>query len=239
MAVKVQTYHIRVKFLTETLGLSPASAELYEKYIKNKIYKEIEKIEKALNRKKLTEEEREALEIRLERLKKEADEEANIPELEERLTVFPRDKEGYLCFWNYQILGFFKEVAHNFFKNGLKNKFSRYCDVWGNLKEKKYREVYLTRNGEKLTQSDSLFERPLRAITPSGQYIVSLAVSEMLEPPVEMEFYLKVYGDKRLHGIDEALIKDILELGREINGISQWRTAGFGKFETVLFKKVE
>ncbi len=124
MAVKVQTYHIRVKFLTETLGLSPASAELYEKYIKNKIYKEIEKIEKALNRKKLTEEEREALEIRLERLKKEADEEANIPELEERLTVFPRDKEGYLCFWNYQILGFFKEVSHNFFKNGLKNKFS-------------------------------------------------------------------------------------------------------------------
>jgi NifU-like protein involved in Fe-S cluster formation len=96
MAVKVQTYHIRVKFLTETLGLSPASAELYEKYIKSKIYKEIEKIEKALNRKKLTEEEREALEIRLERLKKEADEEANIPELEERLTVFPRDKEGCL-----------------------------------------------------------------------------------------------------------------------------------------------
>jgi hypothetical protein len=239
MAVKVQTYFIKISFIEPVLGLSPASGEVYEKYIKSKIQKEIEKIERALNRKRLTEEEKEALEEKLKRLKKEQNEEPSLPELEQRLTVFPRDREGNLCLLNYQILGFFKETAHTFFKNGLKNKFSRYGDVWGDLNEGRYREVYFLRNGEKINQVDGLLERPLRAITPSGQYIVSLSISEILNPPLEMKFYLRIYGDKRFHGIDEKLIREILEYGEAKGGLGQWRTAGYGKFSVLEFRKEE
>jgi len=217
------------------LGTQPASASILESYIRSKLDKEIRKIEKALDKAKSAEE-REILQEKLEILKKERQEETIVPDVTERVTVFARDKEGYLCILNYQILGYYKEMAQNFLKAGFKNKFSKYVDVRATL-DSRYRECYLMRNGERLNNADYLLERPLRAYTPSG-YIVSIVASEAVEPPVELEFYTVVLGEKSLHGITDKVLKELLELGREKGGISQWRTAGYGKFEVVEFRKV-
>ena len=233
-----QVYRVRISFLTDTLGLSPSNSEVYQRYVKKRLYEEIEKLEKMLRKKKLTDEEREILERRLERLRADSEVEEFMPEVSDRLSVFARDREGYLIFKNYQILGYFKEIANNFYKGGLRNKISKYVDIYGDIVKDIYREVYFERDGERLTQPDDLLERPLRAYTPSG-YVVSIVISEVLRPPLEVQFDIKVVGSKSLHDITGDLLREMLEYGKEISGLSQWRTAGWGKFEVKEFYELD
>jgi len=233
--VEKAVYYVRINFIEPVLGSQPADVSLWERYVRAKLDKEIERIEKALKNAK-TQEEAEALQEKLDRLMKERGEECILPEVERKMTVFYRDAEGYLCLMNYQVLGYLKEMANNFLKSGFKNKFSKYVDVRANL-DGRYRECYLIRNGERIKEPDGVLERPLRAMTASG-YIVSISVSEIVNPPVETEFYIVVLGNKSLHGIDENVLRMLLELGKEKGGISQWRGAGYGRFEVIEFKKV-
>jgi len=234
--VEKTIYYAKIKFIEPVLGSQPASQSILENYIKSKLEKEIKQIEKALKKAK-KEEEILALQEKLEILQKERQEETLLPEVSNRVTVFPRDKEGYICFLNYHFLGYFKEMSLHFLKSGFKNKFSRYVDIRATL-DGRYRECYLLRNGKKIKEADYLLERPLRAYTNAG-YIISIIASEALEPPLETEFYIVVLGNVSLHGITAKILKELLELGKEKGGISQWRNVGYGKFEVLEFEQVK
>lgn len=207
-----------------------------QNYIKSKLVKEIEKLEKALSKAK-DPEEITAIEEKLAALNRDLGSQTVLPDATDRITVFARSPEGYLCLLNYQILGYYKETAQNFLESGMKNKFSRYVDVRATMGTR-YREVYLLRDDKPLTEPDGILERPLRAFV-SGQYIVSIAGSEMVKPPVTIEFYTVVLGPKQKHGITLDTIRTLLEIGREKGGISQWRNAGFGKFELIELKQLQ
>lgn len=233
--IEKKVYHIKIKFIEPVLGSQPGKASLVERYIRSKLHNEIEKLERKIQKTK-DYDERKILEEKLALLQRDADEESPQVEAEDRLTVFPRSPEGFICLLNYQILGFFKEVANNYLEAGMKNKFSRYADVRASLNGN-YRFCLFIREGRTLTEPDMILERPLRAFA-GGQYIVSITASEVLQPPIEVEFYLVILGPAQKHNITEKLIKTCLEIGREKGGISQWRNAGFGKFETIHFTKI-
>lgn len=233
--IEKTVYHIKIKFIEPVLGSQPGKASLVERYIRSKLHNEIEKLEKKIQKTK-DYDERKILEEKLALLQRDADEEPLHIDAEDRLTVFPRSPEGFLSLLNYQILGFFKETANSYIESGMKNKFSRYADVRASLNGN-YRFCLFKREGKPITEPDFILERPLRAFA-GGQYIVSIIASETLQPPIEVEFYLVVLGNVQKHNITEKLIKTCLEVGREKGGISQWRNAGFGKFETVFLKKL-
>jgi len=235
MPIPKTTYYIKIRFIEPILGSLPAKENLLESYIKTKLIKEIEKLEKALER-TTSEEKRLALQEKLNSLLQEQEATTYLPDVANMLTVFPRDPQGNLCILNYHVLGYFKEMAGSFLKEGFRQKFSRYTDVKASLNGR-YRECLLMRNGQPITQADAVLERSLRAWV-RNQYIVSIVASEYLAPPIETEFFLIVLGDTKLHNITEDIIKYLLEIGEE-KGIGQWRNAGYGKFKVVEFKKVE
>ncbi len=226
---------VSLRFISTILGLNPSSNDLRERFIKQKLLKEIEKLEKQLERTK-DEAKKEEILKRLDRLETEAKIEDVYPEFDEneRLTVFARDPKGNLSFLNYQIAGLLKETAYDFFEKAKsRNLISKYVQVLG-IEDygiyESWRYVPIYRDGKPIKEPDKIVERPLRAHTPSG-YIVSLASSEAIVPPAELTFKVRVYKD-----IDVEWIKNLLEIGGRYKGLSQWRTAQFGLFELTKFK---
>lgn len=138
------------------------------------------------------------------------------------VTVFPCDDKG-VYLWNYHIKGFIKN-AGNVLKDQLKiknlrNKLDDYLFI-------KERKIYLYRNGRIIPENDGVLERPLRGMTMQGPR-VSLASSEMIEPPAEATFTIQLIEHKE---ITMDTIRTLLDYGRFL-GIGQWRNGGFGQFE--------
>ena len=229
---------VTVRFINDILGSAPSSRQIYERYLLTKLDKEITKIEKKLE-KVIDSKEREIL------LKKKKDLEnqlADLPEIEEadsKLTVFYRaDWVGNGGVFKvpviraHQVLGFFKEAANNF-KDviGIKNardKVSKYVRIHPyNI------FIYDTEiSPENLVDDiDGILERPLKAMTMQGPR-VSIAASEVIKSEDRsklIRFEVILYKNKE---ITWDVLETLLEYGRD-NGISQWRTAGYGAFEVV------
>ena len=74
------------------------------------------------------------------------------------------------------------------------------------------------------------FQRTLRAKTAQGDRI-ALASSEMVNENCYIQFTIIVMHEK----ITKAKIKEVLEVG-ELYGASQWRNAGYGRFDIVELK---
>lgn len=227
---------VTIRFINDILGSAPANKQFYEKYLVSKLIKEIEKVEKKLDRVK-DEREREIL------LEKKADLEsqlADLPDIEEagdeKLTVFYRAKYEEFdvpVIRAHQVLGFFKEAANNF-KDILKiknarDKISKYVRVMPyNL------YIYDTEiSPENLVDDvDGIVERPLKAMTMQGPR-VSIAKSEVIKSNGDKLIQLEVWLYKNKEISWEVLETLMEEYGR-VNGISQWRNSGYyGAFEVV------
>jgi len=233
---------VTIRFINDILGSAPANKQFYEKYLVSKLVKEIEKVEKKLEKAK-DEREREIL------LEKKADLEAQLAELpdiegneDEKLTVFYRAKYEDFdvpVIRAHQILGFLKEAANNFKDAlGIKNardKVSKYVRIMPyNL------YIYDTEIAPEniVDDVDGIEERPLKAMTAQGPR-VSIAKSEVIKSNGDklIQFEVWVYKNKEISWeILEALME---EYGR-VNGISQWRNSGYyGAFEVVSVEDVE
>jgi len=237
---------VTVRFINDILGSAPASKQIYERYLVKKLDKEIERLEKKLE--KAAGEEREILITRINALQEEL---ANLPLIEEggdkeRLSVFYRAEwkspngESYTVpvIRAHQVLGFFKEAANNFKEifsiKAMRDKISRYVRVHPI-------NIYIY-DGEispnnLVDDVDGILERPLKAMTPQGPR-VSIAASEVIKSQDGsklIQFELVLYKNKE---ISWEILEALLEYGRD-NGISQWRNVGYGAFEVVSIEKVK
>jgi hypothetical protein len=191
-------YRCRITFLTPVLGTQPATKELADYLAKKYGFKQPGE-----------------------------DADRDIPELlEERTTVFPRDKSGNYLVLDHQIAGFLRESAS--VQNG------RVAGKVKNLRSKVENTVFpgpsqMVLNLPKGAEVDYL-ERPLRTGTFPAR--VTIARSEMLPEGTWFDCYLQVVpGD-----IDEAVLRDILDYGY-FKGLLQWRNGFKGRFRYDLTKE--
>lgn len=152
------------------------------------------------------------------------DESLSVEKIEEKgWTGFHKDEKG-LFVYDYMIKGFFKN-AGNVLKErvGIKNlrgKIDDYIFIFP-------RKIYLG-----VDKPDGSIERPLRAMTMQGPR-VSLARSDYINGNREISFEI---GWIALKGIDEALIRGLLEYGK-LQGLGQFRNGGYGRFEVTEWEK--
>lgn len=146
---------------------------------------------------------------------------------EKGTTVFPRDKDGNLVVYNYQIKGFFKSACSALrkvpkTKSSKCKAYKKLIDlnifVYADENDVSNRMVPINYDGEIGT-----CQRTLRAQTMQGERI-SLASSEMIGAGATIEFDVVC-----LNKDDEELVKEWLDYGR-YNGLGQWRNSGKGAF---------
>lgn len=146
---------------------------------------------------------------------------------EKGTTVFPRDKDGNLVVYNYQIKGFFKSACSALrkvpkTKSSKCKAYKKLIDlnifVYADENDVSNRMVPINYDGEIGT-----CQRTLRAQTMQGERI-SLASSEMIGAGATIEFDVVC-----LNKDDEELVKEWLNYGR-YNGLGQWRNSGKGAF---------
>lgn len=146
------------------------------------------------------------------------------------LTVFlQRDQDNALCLMDYMVVGFFKE-ALNRLKGQLrlaqpKSKVEAYVFV-------EPREIPILRNGEIITDCDSVLERPLRAQTMQGPR-VTLTASEQIDDPWSVEIKVKLIDNaatKTSDPITWEAIETALDYASICGAFGQWRNGGYGRF---------
>lgn len=132
--------------------------------------------------------------------------------------------DGNPVLMDYQFKGFLKN-AGNVLKGALRVK---------NLRSHINDTVFVHPRMIVLAEKpDGVLERPLRAMTMQGPR-VSLMRSDQIDPGKQYKLELQV-----LEGsvVTEQVLKDILSYG-ELQGLLQWRNAGYGRFKIVDFKKL-
>ncbi len=146
-----------------------------------------------------------------------------------KVTVFPRDPEGRLHMWDYQLKGFLKE-AGNILKADLKvpalrDKLDNYVYIYP-------RRILLCRpDGTAITEPDLLLRRTLRAFTMQGPR-VSMPVSECILDPIRLDFELALLAHDKL---DDGILGALLQYGEQ-KGLGQWRNASNGRFRVVTYR---
>jgi len=235
-------YEVKLSFISPVLGLTPSN-QFDLPYVLSKSKEELEKLERMIEKEK-DEEKKVVLEERYLRLKTEI-EEREIEDLlvnEERKTIFPRDNEGRLGLYHYQLKGYMKEIAGLFLKDkisrksSLKHIISRYVDIYPpntdfNTPFEQTLIVPFLRNGDYVTNPDGELTRPLRSFV-RNQYIVTISKSDILNPPLEIAFNIVTFPEF-------ITDNDILLIFQHGNywGISQWRTARYGRFKILNIVK--
>ena len=222
---------VKLSFISDILGTAP-SPEL----LKRDFFKTIGK--KALKDAKKLEEETEGLSTEAYteedyKVSKSSEEEKN-NEITQ-ITYFRKDNKGiYLP--NFMIKGFLKAAAQALKEQiNLPNpraKIDRYVFIFPN-------KIYLYRNGKVLKKHKDEYIRPIRAMTPKGER-TSLVSSERIEasednPITTDEIRIVLIKNKE---INLEKLKKMLEYGF-YSGISQFRSAGFGRFKWKLISQTE
>jgi len=222
---------VKLSFISDILGTAP-SPEL----LKRDFFKTIGK--KALKDAKKLEEETEGLSTEAYteedyKVSKSSEEEKS-NEITQ-ITYFRKDNKGiYLP--NFMVKGFLKAAAQALKEQiNLPNpraKIDRYVFIFPN-------KIYLYRNGNVLKKHKDEYIRPIRAMTPKGER-TSLVSSERIEasednPVITDEIRIVLIKNKE---INLKKLKKMLEYGL-YSGISQWRSAGFGRFKWELISQTE
>ena len=222
---------VKLSFISDILGTAP-SPEL----LKRDFFKTIGK--KALKDAKKLEEETEGLSTEAYteedyKVSKSSGEEKN-NEITQ-ITYFRKDNKGiYLP--NFMVKGFLKAAAQALKEQiNLPNpraKIDRYVFIFPN-------KIYLYRNGKVLKKHKDEYIRPIRAMTPKGER-TSLVSSERIEasednPITTDEIKIVLIKNKE---INLEKLKKMLEYGF-YSGISQFRSAGFGRFKWELIFQTE
>ena len=189
---------VKVTFIEEILGMANSDPNIHEDYIASKAPDAKSKAEEI-----------EAIGI----------EEA----IEKAKTIFPRDEDGNIFIWDYQIKGFFKDAAGMIRKvKGTKcSKIKAYKKEIDGLLFPEPRKIliHIPEGGE---IGDC--QRPLRASTPQGERI-ALANSETAPAGSYIEFEVKCFTDDMAE-----LVFECLDYGK-YRGMCQWRNSGKGRFE--------
>ena len=135
-------------------------------------------------------------------------------------TVFPRDKEGNLIIWDYQVRGFFKDACSMLKK--VDGSESSKCKAF-----KKEIDGLIFVNPRQipiqLSGPVGVCQRPLRAQTMQGER-VTIATSETVPAGSVIEFTVVCLVDK-----DIPMVKEWLNYG-VLRGLGQWRNSGCGRF---------
>jgi len=228
---------VSIEYITPILGINPID-DIGTVYFEDRIKKEIEKIEKKLSKVK-DEQERETLEMRLERLQQELMAMSSNEDEEfenKKIKVFLRNKEGALCWSHHQIKGHLKEIVqYRMSETWLRNAISRFVDIfpyqWDieNSISPEADLIPILRNGEPIKQPDNILSRPL-ASWVGTQRIVTISSSEMINPPAELQFRVVIWDIEKKDKIPTPEhIQKILSYGIQW-GHSGWRTARYGRY---------
>ena len=156
--------------------------------------------------------------------KKEEIEAIGVEEMENKaMTVFPRTEDGRPMFWDYQVLGFFKEACSMLRreKNEEEAKHSSKLTAFKKTIDGNIR-VYPRRIPINASGELGNLQRPLRASTPQGDR-VALASSEVVPAGSKMKFIVECQDDL------QNVIIEWLMYGRK-HGTGQWRNSGAGRF---------
>ena len=199
----MKSIKVRLTFLEEALGLSPAKSDIYEKFI----------AANAPDAKSRKEEIAQAGEQEI---------------VEQSRTIFMKDENGIPMFWDYQIKGFFKDSCSALRRMGNKEEIAKYSNAKDMRAYKKVidgcifvfpRKIPMDLHGEEM----GICERPLRASTPQGERI-ALASSETVPAGTTMDFTIECPDNY------EKVVMEWLNYGK-YRGLSQWRNSGKGRFE--------
>ena len=222
---------VKLNFISDILGTAPSPELLkldFFKMIGKKALKDAKKLEEeteGLSTEAYTEEDY--------KVSKSSEEEKS-NEITQ-ITYFRKDNKGiYLP--NFMVKGFLKAAAQALKEQiNLPNpraKIDRYVFIFPN-------KIYLYRNGNVLKKHKDEYIRPIRAMTPKGER-TSLVSSERIEasednPVITDEIRIVLIKNKE---IDLKKLKKMLEYGF-YSGISQFRSAGFGRFKWELISQTE
>jgi len=222
---------VKLSFISDILGTAPSPELLkldFFKMIGKKALKDAKKLEEeteGLSTEAYTEEDYKV---------SKSSEEGKNSEITQ-ITYFRKDNKGiYLP--NFMVKGFLKAAAQALKEQiNLPNpraKIDRYVFIFPN-------KIYLYRNGNVLKKHKDEYIRPIRAMTPKGER-TSLVSSERIEasednPITTDEIRIVLIKNKE---INLEKLKKMLEYGF-YSGISQFRSAGFGRFKWKLISQTE
>lgn len=150
-------------------------------------------------------------------------------ELEEELTkmstVFARTEDGKPAFYDYQMMGMFKDCAGLLRRvpGSKSKKVTAYKKVINACFIIQPRLIELHSN-----QEPQWFERPQRVQTPKGERSC-LARSEALPPGTWWEFDLLLLNPKT----DGPWVREMLDFGK-FHGAGGWRNSGWGTYDWEL-----
>lgn len=197
----MKTLNIRIEFIEEALGLSASNTELYADFIASKA-------------------------PTAEKMKEEIEAVGVDGVIEKNTTVFPRDENGDLFFWDYQIKGFFKDACGMLRKaSGSKcSKIKAFKKEIDGLLFPQPRKIKINPPLGKTVLEVSDCQRPLRASTPQGER-VAIAISETVPEGAYLDLSITILKDDLVD-----MVKECLDYG-QLRGLSQWRNSGKGRFE--------
>ena len=186
---------VKITFTEEILGTSPSDPEVYRQYIASKS-EDAAKIE----------EEVAAL---------------GVDEVVDKArTIFPKNANGELIYWDYQLKGFFKDAV-----GMLRNVKGAACSKLTAYKKKIDGLLFITPRQiefENITMIGDC-QRPLRAQTAQGERI-AIAVSDTINAGATLTFTVILLQDDL-----EAMVRECLDYGK-LRGLGQWRNSGKGVF---------
>jgi hypothetical protein len=193
-------YKVKLTFINPILGSAPANRDIYAKFV-------------ATKKQDATEDQ----------ITAESELIPAIPfDAQTGKMIFRVDpKTKAKIFVMHQIKGFLKEAC----KNTLANEITAYRSKIDSMVHISPDTIPLMRNGEIITEADTN-ERPLRAQTPLGPRVTLVSSEELTDCTAEFVVEVIPMGMKDFH---KHSLDYIFQYGAK-SGISQWRSAGYGRF---------
>jgi hypothetical protein len=225
-------YKVTLNITEDVLGSSPSDPQIYTKFVASRALQAEKKLA-------VSDEEMATVQAKQDAITEE--ELAMLPEEQtmKGLTIFRRrPADGALILVDTQIRGYLKEAANAMGADGetwgLTSKIDKYVFITGSDR-RPIRMIPLLRDGQIVTKPDSIYERPLRAMTRLGPRI-TLAASELILAPVSLDFYICLVGLGELKSgkpITEEILASWVSYGM-YQGLSQYRTGGYGRFDAIV-----
>jgi hypothetical protein len=151
------------------------------------------------------------------------------------------DHQGHTAFWKRQTTGEPCIMAYQFrgFLINATTVMKEDFQIRGRQVGKNADPIRLVRNNTQVTpfsapiasKHDGLFGRVVRGMTQAGPRI-SINVSEVVLKPRDVEFIVSI---REASGITQGHLEHIMEYGG-VEGISQWRSGGWGRFKATVSK---
>lgn len=140
------------------------------------------------------------------------------------MTIFPRNDQGDVILYDYQIKGFFKDACGHLRRvsDSKSKKLTAHKKVIDGNIFVFPREIPIMYDGQPVEEI-GICQRPLRASTAQGER-VALASSETVPAGSYIECEIRCLEDSHM-----AYVKEWLDYGA-LKGIGQWRNSGKGRF---------